>query len=118
VSHSPEPWFFEPYLPNEERAEIHCGERTTHPTDDYVTSPVVVALKVLPTIADAERIVAAVNFCRQFDTEFLQSHQMFKVSKGEDGELVAKSLADIPGFYGLVAVAMIPVVREPVSAGR
>jgi hypothetical protein len=43
---------------------------------------------------------------------------MFKVSKGEDGELVAKSLADIPGFYGLVAVAMIPVVREPVSAER
>jgi hypothetical protein len=107
MSHSPEPWRHD---------EHDCGLRDAD--DNLICGGREYWDRAAPSTDNSERIVAAVNFCRQFDTEFLQSHQMFKVSKGEDGELVAKSLADIPGFYGLVAVAMIPVVREPVSAGR
>jgi hypothetical protein len=115
MRHSPEPWgLAKDDNPGKFGHRIYCsknGANTvvggSHPNDyDHLS------------LADMERIVAAVNFCRQFDTEFLQSHQMFKVSKGEDGELVAKTLADIPGFDGLVAVGMIPVVREPASAER
>lgn len=71
--HSAEPWFVEPYC-DSDRAEIHSGERTTealeHPEGgDYVTSPVVLAYKVLPLKADANRIAACVNACRGLNPE-------------------------------------------------
>lgn len=71
MNHSLEPWFFEP-TPNGDRAEIHHGERTEH-ADGYCDSPVVLALKVLPTIADAERIVLCVNACRFIPTSVLKA---------------------------------------------
>lgn len=71
--HSPEPWFVEPYC-DSDRAEIHSGERTTDDEEysdgyQYVTSPVVLAYKVLPLQADAERIVACVNALRGLNPE-------------------------------------------------
>lgn len=52
-------------------------------------------------IPEAERIVACVNFCRQFDTDFLSQRQLFKV-------VDEKTLADVPDQCGLVPVAMNP----------
>lgn len=62
----------------------------------------------------AERIVACMNFCRQFPTEFLQYRVLVKLTGQENGELRG-SLGDIPGLDGLVACVMIPVAKEPVN---
>jgi len=72
MSHSLEPWWIEPLANNDRRAEIHSGERTVHEVDGYVTSPCVVAYKVLPTTEDAERIAACVNACAGIPTEELK----------------------------------------------
>jgi hypothetical protein len=115
---SDEPWWIEP-TQNGDRAEIHRGERTTHPTDDYVTSPVVVALKVLPTIADAERVVACVNACRGIPTEVLQ--RVKSVCVVDNAKTLGMELR--PTQLDLLAIAEILRkagfdVSEPVSAGR
>jgi hypothetical protein len=57
---------------------------------------------------DAARIVACVNFCREFDTEFLEGRRLKRLT-AEDEVRVA---ADIDGFDGFVAVALLPVVKE------
>jgi len=100
-----EPWWIEQYQPNEERAEIHYGERTTHPTDGYVTSPVVVAIKVLPTVEYAERIVACVNACRGIPTERLT------VIWKAVGDLLKIDLSELGGLSDLG-------IAEPKSSAR
>ena len=46
---------------------------------------------------DLRRIVACVNFCREFPTEILEQRRMLYATKENWG-----TLADIPGFEGLV----------------
>jgi hypothetical protein len=58
---------------------------------------------------DAERIVACVNFCRQFSTEYLKQREMFFLKPGS--ELIGKSMAEIEGFEGMVALTLVPVVK-------
>jgi len=47
-----------------------------------------------------QRIVACVNFCREFNTEFLKTHHLKHLT--EDSGF--QSLADVPEFSGLVAI--------------
>lgn len=58
----------------------------------------------------AERIAACVNFCQEFPTEQLVNRRLLYVTK--DSELVGKSLADIEGFKGLMAVTLTPFVED------
>lgn len=73
MNHTPEPWFVEPFLPDNglPRGEILRAPRTLH-EDGGVNSEVVVEYKGSPTLADAERIVACVNACRGIPTEALR----------------------------------------------
>jgi hypothetical protein len=49
---------------------------------------------------NTRRIVACVNFCREFPTDWLEKHQAVYLM----GEAKWQTLADIPGFLGLIAV--------------
>jgi len=52
--------------------------------------------------ADARRIVACVNFCREFPTEALEGRQLVYLKQAQ-----WESLADMPKFDGLMAVRKI-----------
>jgi hypothetical protein len=100
--HSPEPWkarknAFGDYLIADSRGSPVIGGGT----DDAYSAD----------REDAERIVACVNFCRQFPTAWLQGRQLVRID--DASQLVHKSLADIEGFDGLVACKLIPVARNP-----
>ena len=55
--------------------------------------------------ADARRIVACVNFCREFPTEALEGRQLVYLKQAQ-----WESLADMPKFDGLMAVRKIDEV--------
>ena len=59
MTHSPTPWWLD-ITPNGDRAEICYGEHHVH-EDGWVDSPRVLAIKVLPTLADAQHIIHCVN---------------------------------------------------------
>ena len=61
-----------------------------------------------PEPDDAERIVACLNFCREFSTKWLQGHKLRFIKQGDE----IRSAADIPNFDGLVACQLIPVAKE------
>lgn len=63
MTHSPEPWRTYSYEKDAKRKEIHYGPVIPHPDWDD-DSACVLALKVLPTKEDADRIVACVNALR------------------------------------------------------
>jgi len=50
-----------------------------------------------------------VNFCRQFSIEYLKQREMFFLKPGS--ELIGKSMAEIEGFEGMVALTLVPVVK-------
>lgn len=95
MPHSPEPWTV---FGNGEYCEI-----------DHACDGGVVGCERLNK-EDAERIVACVNFCRQFPTEALLNRQLVYVT--DKSEFVGKSCAELEGFDGFVAVTMAPVVKE------
>ena len=95
-THSPEPW----------------GDATTREV-----KTVGVMWEFATTIVDAEgmpiakasgdnlrRIVACVNFCRQFPTEWLEKREMVYADLTPEQEQPI-TLADTPNFSGLVIVA-------------
>lgn len=51
----------------------------------------------------AHRIVACVNFCRQFPTEFLEPRQLLYLKPGDS---IGRSCDQLPGFYGKMAVVL------------
>lgn len=59
---------------------------------------------------DAERIVACLNFCREFPTEKLKGLRLRYLNGSE--EIVPPSYAQLPGFEGFVAAVMLPVVKD------
>lgn len=61
--------------------------------------------------ANFPRIVACVNFCRQFDTEFLRARQLMKIT-GKDETTEVLTADKIPGFEGFVAAVLVPVSKE------
>jgi hypothetical protein len=58
-----------------------------------------------PTGDNIDRIVAAINFCRNIPTDWLLG-KVARLCNEEHTDF--KTLADIPGFTGL-----IPVCKEP-----
>jgi hypothetical protein len=53
---------------------------------------------------DLERIVACVNFCRQFPTKFLECRQAVNLPESSSPEDDLMSLAHSPRFAGVIAV--------------
>jgi hypothetical protein len=103
--HSPEPWTVIPY-----HEYNHDAERITHTANVQDARGLIIG-SLYDTLPNWERIVACVNFCRQFPTDWLQGRQLVRIH--DASELVGKSLADIEGFDGLVPCKLIPVAREP-----
>lgn len=96
---SPEPWSIHDF-------KYNCGQMHSQYVNDA-------SGEIVQLHDHLERIVACVNFCRQFPTEFLQSRQIvnLKGSFGPGGgeqpnnlEYAATSLADVQRFCGLVAI--------------
>lgn len=86
--HSPEPWI------------IRDG--TIFADDEWPVADSVVGYNqpddpAAMTEANKRRIVACVNFCREFSTEFLEQHTLKYLSDG------TKNLGELPGFTGLIA---------------
>ena len=88
-SYPPEPWTTvrygnEEYRHKDDVSVEHCADGTVIDSINRNT---------------AERIVACVNFCRQFPTDFLAKHEAAFVAHNE-----WQTLGDIPLFTGIVAV--------------
>ena len=75
-----------------------------------------------PNDADLRRIVACVNFCREFDTKFLQAHRLKRIPS--DAEVYSDPRTwpqpglkrvitdDITDFDSFVAVELLPVAAQ------
>jgi hypothetical protein len=95
MTHSPEPW--EPW----DYGDFDCLIRYGLASGGFREQ------------ADAERAAACVNFCRQFPTEWLATHQLVYIdSQTNIPTCQPKTLANIPGFSGLVACTLIPVAKN------
>ena len=58
--------------------------------------------------ANARRVLACVNFCRDFPTESLEGRSLVFIEPGTE----LRSAADIPGFDGFVAATLLPVAKD------
>lgn len=56
---------------------------------------------VLPNSATRDYIISCVNFCREFDAEFLESHKLRYLEEREASVAMASPL--LQGFVGLIA---------------
>ena len=112
MSHAPEPW-----ARYEGDDELPLGgSSVTGPVAivDANGSPVIPDTPWCPSGIDLDRVVACVNFCRQFPTKFLECRQAVNLSttfgpsdnpdRPNNLDNAAKSLADVPRFVGLIAV--------------
>lgn len=91
MSHSPEPWN------TYEREWVYPGysvKESEHGIKDANDSIVCVESRTEhdasqgPSEEDCRRIVACINFCREFSTEFLEKHRLDSgVVTTEDGDL-------------------------------
>ena len=107
--HRPEPWWLEGGSVRDADGGIVYD---IHPNDDYWHKCDERCRAAHPVeMATAERIVACVNFCRQFDTEFLRTRQLVKIA-GKDETTGTLTADKIPGFDGFVAAVLIPVSKE------
>jgi len=103
MSHSPEPWKVHNLLKNYVFVLDANNKEIVHETgriEDGWTFD----------LADAERIVACVNFCRDIPTEWMQGKiaKTVQVSPNERPEDGWRHLALTPNLLGL-----IPVCKEP-----
>ncbi len=92
MNHSPEPWRVE----NRDERD----ERNVHVVNCFGSC--ILETDWIPNEeerADYCRIVACVNFCRNFDTKFIAKRTA--VNLRAQG---IESLADLPGFDGLMAI--------------
>ena len=107
--HRPEPWWLEGGSVRDADGGIVYD---IHPNDDYWHKCDERCRAAHPVeMATAERIVACVNFCRQFDAEFLRTRQLVKIS-GKDETTGTLTADKIPGFDGFVATVLVPVSKE------
>jgi hypothetical protein len=89
--HSPEPW---------RHITGKCLDYIADANGNSVLGDAALDDPVMPSSEEMERIVACVNFCREFNTEFLKTHHLKHLT--EDSGF--QSLADVPEFSGLVAI--------------
>ena len=89
--HSPEPWKY---------VTGQCLDYIADANGNSVLGDAALDDPVMPSSEEMERIVACVNFCREFNTEFLKTHHLKHLT--EDSGF--QSLADVPEFSGLVAI--------------
>ena len=110
MTHSPEPWFI---WIGVGRVLIFDAQNAGDDADNRPVAAVDINDydQLEDAKRDADRIVACVNFCRQFSTEYLTDRQLVYLKPGD--ELIGKSLNSIEGFDGLVAVSLIPAQKIP-----
>lgn len=105
MNHSPEPWRIPSHNPwcmlAKNSARIDQGEDCVAMAQ-FITNEREYAV----SLANAARIVACVNFCRHFDTEFLRANKLVRLA--QDGHELT-SLDKVPGLSGLVACVLLPI---------
>lgn len=94
MSHKPEPWkhLKRPWM-RWDSIEDHDGDRIIKSCEDEEGIEE----------EDAHRIVACVNFCREFPTEFLEAHRLNYLHSGEDLKTW--------DYAGYAACELLPVVK-------
>ena len=100
MNHSPEPW----------KAESACDggdyilDANEIPVCGHETEFNGLQLPITTPPETLQRIVACVNFCRQFPTTFLASHTALNLAPNKTPDDGWRTLADIPNLHGLLAV--------------